>query len=85
MQSKAFSATVNVTKGIYFIAATYNQSAVVAAPALNSITTVQWLCNGDLTNSAKITGTTVATALPSPTQAISGVSASSTLFYFQLY
>ena len=85
MGTKAFSATVAVTRGIYYIAATYNQSAQTTAPALNALTTVHWLCNGDLTNSAKLTGTTSATSLPSPTQAISGVTAASTFFYFQLY
>ena len=85
LASKAFSSTYAATKGIYFVALTYNQSAQTTAPALSSLTTVTWICNGDLTNSAKLFGTTTASSLPSPTQAASGITAGSTSFYVQLY
>ncbi|AXH76559.1 MAG: hypothetical protein [Bacteriophage sp.] len=84
MQSKAFSATVNVTAGIYFVALLYNTSLQTTAPNLNCLTTVQWLCNGDLSNSVKLFGTTTGTTLPA-SQAMSGVTGSSTAFYVQAY
>lgn len=85
LASKAFSAaTGTLTRGLYYFAFTYNRSAVVTAPALSSLTQVQWMVNGNLTNSLKTSGTTVATTLPA-SQAASGISAASTIFPIYLY
>jgi len=78
LQSKAFSSTYVASAGIYFVAFLYSSSAQTAAPTISGIV-APFSPGGafilDFTNSAKLVGTISSqTALPSPTQAISGIS-----------
>ena len=85
--TKAFSSTYAATKGLYFIALLYNNSAEVTAPTVAVSATLQGTTQVtlDLTNSSKLLGgITAQTDLPA-SQAMSGVTASQSAQMFTLY
>lgn len=87
MASKAFSSTYNASPGVYFIAVLYNSSAQTTAPALGGYgTTNAGVSAADYTNSAKLISLLSGqTALPSPTQAMSGLTVTTAGVYLALY
>lgn len=85
--SKAFSSSVTISPGIYFVLSLYCSSAVVTAPAIGG--TMAYISAAwstlDFTNSAKFMGfKSTITSLPS-TVAMSTVSANSACYWFGLY
>lgn len=84
--SKAFSSTYAAAAGLYFVAYIYNNSAQTTAPVLgiiNSASSINTVT--DFTNSAKTSGLMSGqTALPA-SQAMSGITASSTEYKSFLY
>lgn len=87
LQTKAFSSTYAASEGLYFIGILYNNSAVVTAPALGTITNFTNLAQSslDFTNSAKLCSLLLAqTDLPA-TQAMSGLTANTIRFWLALY
>jgi len=87
MASKAFSSTYSAAAGIYFVAFLYSSSAQTTAPALQILgpaSATNLIL--DLTNSAKTSSLISSqTALPSPTQAMSGLSGANTEFKAFIY
>lgn len=86
--SKAFSSTYAAAAGVYFVAALWCRSAQVTAPSLGQFpqTPSAAYQSFDFSNSVKLNGTIASqTALPSPTQAMTGVTGNNTHFYFGLY
>lgn len=86
--SKAFSSTYPAAAGIYFIAIVYSRSAETTAPILGAfpLTVNIGIVSFDFTNSVKLNSSLAAqTALPSPTQLMSGLSASTANPYLALY
>jgi len=75
--SKAFSSTYSAAAGLYFVAVTYSASSAVTPPSLGSLVPSSSVnIVNDFTNSAKSSGfISSLTALPSPTQAMSGITA----------
>jgi hypothetical protein len=87
-QTKAFTSTYVASAGIYFICALYNTSAETTAPTVGaSATMTNAVVSGqDFTNNAKLVSFVGPTAnLPSPTQAMSGTTASNLNYGFWLY
>lgn len=84
--SKAFSSTYAAAAGLYFVAYIYNNSAQTTAPVvgiINSASSINTVT--DFTNSAKTSGLMSGqTALPA-SQAMSGITASSTEYKSFLY
>jgi hypothetical protein len=85
--SKAFSGTYSASAGLFFICAMYNSSAQTTGATIGSAiapntTAMQTV---DFTNNAKISSTGSATTLPSPTQAMSGLTAVAQNPAFWLY
>ena len=85
--SKAFSSTYSATAGLYFVAIIWSASATTTAPSLGTLTATSSINTvTDFTNSAKTSGLISSlTALPSPTQASSGITASANEFWIGLY
>ena len=86
--SKEFSSTYSASVGIYFIAAIWNNSANVATPTIGAMTNLNnaAVSSGDFSNSAKLYSILVGqTALPSPTQVISGLSAAANASWLSVY
>ena len=85
--SKAFSSTYSATAGLYFVAIIWSASATTTAPSLGTLTATSSINTvTDFTNSAKTSGLISSlTALPSPTQASSGISASANEYWIGLY
>ena len=85
--SKAFSSPYSATAGLYFVAIIWSASATTTAPSLGTLTAASSINTvTDFTNSAKTSGLISSlTALPSPTQAISGITASANEFWIGLY
>ena len=85
--SKAFSSPYSATAGLYFVAIIWSASATTTAPSLGTLTASSSINTvTDFTNSAKTSGLISSlTALPSPTQAISGITASANEFWIGLY
>jgi len=85
--SKAFSSPYSATAGLYFVAIIWSASATTTAPSLGTLTATSSINTvTDFTNSAKTSGLISSlTALPSPTQAISGITASANEFWIGLY
>lgn len=86
--SKAFHTTHAITAGLYFIAYMYNSSAVVSGPTIGG--TAAYQANAyvtvDFTNSAKWYSLLTASAMPAPTQAMSGLtSTTANPHYFIVY
>jgi len=85
--SKAFSSTYAASAGLYFVAYLYNNSAQTTAPVLGIVggaSTINTVT--DFTNSAKTSSLLSSqTALPSPTQAMSGLTAAATEYKAFLY
>lgn len=84
----AFTATYAAAAGVYYAAFLYNSTSQTTAPTVGGIQAMQGNNVGtfDFTNSAKVTGTVAAqTALPSPTQAMSGISAGGGTPYVAVY
>lgn len=87
-QTKAFSATYDAERGLYFTAMIYCRSAEVTAPQLGSGSTVSNAAKmtQDFTNSTKAFSSLAAqTNLPSPSQAMSGLSASTVTLWMPVY
>ncbi len=85
--SKAFSAPVNVTSGLYYVAFLYSNSSQTTAPNLYGYTPayITRFLTMDFTNSAMMSGYIASqTSLPT-TQAMSGLTAVSTNHWFALY
>jgi hypothetical protein len=92
LASKAFSSTYAATPGIYFVCCVYSSSAQTTAPSLGIIIASPTTFNinvgaNDFSNSAKTNGIISGLgALPSPTQAMSGITAyANAEFWFGLY
>lgn len=85
--SKAFSSTYSASAGLYFVAIIWSASATTTAPFLGTLTATSSINTiTDFTNSAKTSGLISSlTALPSPTQASSGITASANEFWIGLY
>lgn len=88
--TKAFSSTfVTVANTAYFVAALYNQSAVVQNPIIGASSTlagtVLALTSFDFTNSARAVGYVVTQNDLPATQAMSGFTALGNLPYFAVY
>jgi hypothetical protein len=89
IQSKAFTSTYAASPGLYFVMLLYNQSAQTTAPTLGRGDPLNNanMAALDYTNSAKMYGTITGpnSNLPSPTQAMSGVSNTITNLWVGLY
>jgi hypothetical protein len=84
--STAFSSTVALTPGVYYVAFLYNSSSQTTAPTVGSASSMQSSISGAFfTNSAKLSGTLTGQASFPATQAISGVSSSSSWCWAALY
>lgn len=86
IQSKAFSSTYSATRGLYFIAPIWSASATTTAPAVGSDTLRNLnISSMDFTNSAKLySQISSLTSLPS-TQAMSGTTGITTMFWMAVY
>ena len=86
--SKAFSSTYSASPGVYMVVALHSSSANTTYPVIGMLTGFSGFINTtwDFTNSAKSSGLISSlTALPSPTQAFSGITASGNEAWFGLY
>lgn len=85
--NKAFSSTYSAAAGLYFVAVTYSASSAVTPPSLGSLVPSSSVnIVNDFTNSAKSSGfISSLTALPSPTQAMSGITATGGEIWIGLY
>jgi len=86
--NKAFSSQYIAAAGVYFIAILYSSSAQTTAPALAAIPSVvnSAVFVGDFTNSSALVGQASSiTALPSPTQAMSGLTQFAAMRWLALY
>ena len=86
--SKAFSSTYAASPGVYMVVALHSSSANTTSPVIGMLTGLSGFINTtwDFTNSAKSSGLISSlTALPSPTQAFSGITASTSEAWFGLY
>jgi hypothetical protein len=82
--SKAFSSTYNAAAGLYFIATLHSRSATTTAPTIgcNALFAGNVATTIDFTNSAKLAGyVSSQTSLPA-TQAASGITASTNIYYW---
>jgi len=86
--SKAFSSTYAAAAGAYMVVALHSSSANTTSPVIAALTGASGFVNQvwDFTNSAKSAGLISSlTALPSPTQAFSGITTSGAEVWFGLY
>jgi len=86
--SKAFSSTYAASAGVYMVVALHSSSANTTSPVIGQLTGLSGFINtvNDFTNSAKTGGLISSlTALPSPTQAFSGITASANQAWFGVY
>lgn len=86
--SKAFSSTYAAAAGVYMVVALHSSSANTTSPVIGMLTGFSGFINTtwDFTNSAKSSGLISSlTALPSPTQAFSGMTASTSEAWFGVY
>lgn len=86
--SKAFSSTYAAAAGAYMVVALHSSSANTTSPVIAALTGASGFVNQvwDFTNSAKSSGLISSlTALPSPTQAFSGITTSGAEVWFGLY
>lgn len=88
LQKVPFTATYDADPGVYFVAFLYNNSAQTTAPAIamgGTISSAVYVTL-DFTNSAKLSSQLSSqTALPSPTQAMSGLTSALNKLYAGLY
>lgn len=86
--SKAFSSTYNASAGLYFIGALWCRTAQVTAPSIyrcGAVSNPPSSFTQDFTNSVKLSSVlTAQTSLPA-SQDMSGLTANSNNFWFQLY
>lgn len=86
--SKAFSSTYAAAAGVYMVVALHSSSANTTSPVIGMLTGLSGFMNTtyDFTNSAKSAGLISSlTALPSPTQAFSGITVSANQAWFGVY
>lgn len=83
--SKAFSATYDADPGIYFIGALYNQSAQSTQPVVSGGPAHTHPSGTIFTNSAKLNGTLASQANLPSSQAMSGITESTTCRWYAVY
>jgi len=88
IQTKNFSAPVNVIAGIYFVAFLYNSSAQTTSPSLAGQATNAFIAamfSLDFTNNAKLRGAVSSQSTLPTTQVMSGVTAVTTYPWVAVY
>lgn len=83
--TQAFSGTVSVTPGIYFVVALYCRSAETTAPKLGSFGSTIAPNGLDFTNSAKLFSTLASQTAVISSQAMSGLTVANGGIWFELY